>query len=337
LYSEDLVAEPNSSTYTQAAPVISGRYTGQTGTYKLTVRSGKQRSENELYVFDMEDTEPVEINKTGPTPLGTQGLFISFPDAISSYQETTWYVTIPNTKSASYGEVYSAYQSAIAERDRAIEEAQADLRSAQEGGSIAAAELAQARAEVARIQALIGERTLRAPFAGIVTDVAIDPGESVTVGAPAISLISNDGFGVEVDLPEVDSIKVKQDDHTSVKLDAFGDTVLLGTVVSVNRTETLVDGISIYEARIAFDEADERIASGMTAEVSIVTDEKQDVLALPARAIRRRDNGAPYVVIKDAEGNEHETDIAEGLRGSDGFVEIRSGLAEGAVVIVPAK
>jgi RND family efflux transporter MFP subunit len=336
LYSEGLIAEPNSDTYTQRPPVISGRYAGEQGTYKLVIKSATQNGEDTLYVFGMEDAEPVEISKTAATPLGDEGLYVSFPDGAADYEDTVWYVAIPNTKSTSYADNYSAYQSALAERDRAIQEAQAELREKGEGTSIAQAQLAQARAEVARIQALISERVLRAPFAGVVTAVAIDPGETVTSGTPAISLISNDGFGVEVDLPEIDSIKVHSGDTTVITLDAFSDTPLVGTVASVNRTETIVDGISVYEARIAFDAQDERITSGMTADVAITTGKKEDVLAVPARAIKYRPDGAPYVLIKDpASKKERETAITIGLRGSDGFIEVTAGLSDGDTVLVP--
>lgn len=336
LYSEGLIAEPKSSTYTETPPSISGRYVGPSGTYKVTIRRAAQSDRSDLYVFDMEDIEPVEISKTGATPLGTKGLYVTFAGQASAYEDTTWFVTIPNTKSASYAENYSAYQDALRERDRALEEAQAELRSASAGTSVASAELAQAEAEVARIQALIEERRLRAPFAGTITAVDIDPGESVTAGTPAISLISNDGFGVEVDLPEIDSIKVRTGNAVAVVLDAFGDTTLAATVASVNRTETVVDGVSVYEARIAFTDADDRITSGMTADVTITTDKKEGVLAVPARAITYRPDGTTYALVRQAGSTKATaTDIATGLRGSDGFVEVTAGLAEGDIVVIP--
>ncbi|HXK40165.1 MAG TPA: efflux RND transporter periplasmic adaptor subunit, partial [Candidatus Paceibacterota bacterium] len=128
LYSADLVAEPHSTTYTQTPPVINGRYTGGAGTYKLVIRNAAQKTETELNVFGMEETEPVEVSKTGPTSLGENGLFVTFPDGPAAYEGTTWYVAIPNTKSSSYAANFSAYQEAGRERERALEEARADLR-----------------------------------------------------------------------------------------------------------------------------------------------------------------------------------------------------------------
>jgi len=335
LLSTGLIAEPQSPTYTETPPIISGRYAGGEGRYKLTIKSGSQSGDTDLYVFGMEDVESVEINKTGSTPVGNKGLFVSFPIEATNYRDTIWYVEIPNTKSPSYAVAYNAYQDALRERSRAIDEAEAEVRAQTSGASIADAELAQAEAEVARIQALIGQRVLTAPFNGTVASIDVDPGESVNANDSAVSVISNDGFGVEIDLPEVDSVKVRVGNPVSIMLDALGDEVFTGTVVSVSRSETLVDGVSVYEARIAFDKTDDRISSGMTADVSIETSKRSSVLSVPARAIKYREDGTPYVLLRKAEGDKgEEKEIVLGLRGSDGFMEVTAGLSEGDTVII---
>lgn len=333
LLSDGVVAEPQSVTYTQTPPIITGRYSGEAGTYKIRILSGVQQTRMELYVFGLENIAPIEINKTGSTPIGSGGLSVSFPDLLSTYDDTIWYITLPNEHSASYAGNYSAWESAVRERARAIEEAESALRSQSSGSSISEAELARAYADVARIQAQINERTLTAPFSGIVTAVDISPGETVNVGKTAISLISQGGFGVEIDLPEIDSVKVKVGDSASVVLDALPSEVFLAQVASVNRTETLVDGISVYEARVVFDTQDERIASGMTAEVTIITDERAEVLAVPSRAIKYHEDGVPYVMVIDITTEKPlEVDVTLGIRGSDGFVEVLNGLAPGDLV-----
>lgn len=335
LLSTGLTSEPQSPTYRQTPPVISGRYTGGEGRYKLNIKSGLQSGDTDLYVFGMEDVEPIEVNKTGSTPVGTKGLFVNFPDGAINYQDTIWYVEIPNTKSASYASAYNAYQDALRERDRAIDEAEAEVRAQATGASIADAELAQAEAEVSRIQALIGQRILTAPFNGTVASVDVDPGESVNANDSAVSVISNDGFGVEIDLPEVDSVKVHIGNPVSIMLDALGDEVFTGTVVSVSRSETLVDGVSVYEARITFDKADDRISSGMTADVTIETNKHSSVLSVPARAIKYREDGTPFVLLRKSEDDKgEEKEIVLGLRGSDGSMEVTAGLSEGDTIII---
>ncbi len=325
LLSDDLVAKPQGSTYTQTAPRITGRYDGPEGTYKFRVRRQTQPGKFDLLVFDLETVGPVEIEKTGPTPFGTRGLYVSFPDELATYNDTTWYVTLPNTEGTSYAANYSVYDSARAE-----------LRAQQNGSSIAEAELLKAEAEVARIQAQIAQRVLTAPFNGIVSAVYVDPGEAVSVNSPAVSLISNDGFGIEVDLPEIDSVKVTVGNPVSITLDAFGDDeIFAGTVVSVNRTETLVDNVAVYEARVSFNERDERITSGMTAEVAITTDQKEGALSVPVRAVKYREDGTQYVLVENSAGGDAlEKDIVTGMRSSDGFFEVRSGLSENDRILI---
>ncbi len=337
LLSQNLVAEPESDAYTQQPPIITGRYAGAEGVYKIIIDRGTQNNPT-LRTFDLERTPERTINKTGPTMLGTQGLYISFPETITSYVDTVWYVAIPNTKSAQYVTNYNAYEEALRERDRVIDDAEATLRQQSAGVSIAQAELLQAQAEVARIQALIGQRILTAPFDGVVTGVQVNIGESVTPGSGVVSMNSEGLLGVEVDLPEIDSVKVMTGDPVTITLDAFGDSeVFTGVVTSVNRSETIVDGVSVYEARIVFDVQDERIVSGMTTDVIIETNRKDDVIAIPARAITYRPDGTPIVQVQIHEKKIEEREVVTGIRGSDSVIHIVAGLTEGEVISIPVR
>ena len=90
--------EPESNNFTQTPTTISGRYVGQEGIYKIIFDRGNQIYDYNVNVFDLEKVLAIEISKTGPTPLGTRGLYISFPDPIRDYINTTWYVSIKNNK-----------------------------------------------------------------------------------------------------------------------------------------------------------------------------------------------------------------------------------------------
>jgi RND family efflux transporter MFP subunit len=339
LVSEGLVAEPDRHSYSQTAPTISGLYEGAEGTYKVRVKRRSPTSLNyDLYSFDLERTGPSEISKTAPTKLGTYGLYITFPDGVAAYDDTSWYVQIPNTKSNLYLTNRNAYDEAKRQRSLALDEARASERDSSSGSSIAAAELEKALAAADEIRAQIGERILRAPFAGTVTAVDIDPGQALGANEQAVSLISSGRLGVSIDLPEIDSIKVQVGDKATVQLDAFGDEAHLpATVASVNRTETIVDGVPVYQAKVIFDKDDPRLSSGMTAEVTIMTNEKKDVVALPARAVRHRTDGAVFILVRSEDGKkETEREVALGLRSTDGYLEIMAGLSPGEVVVVPA-
>lgn len=337
LLSDDLIAEAESESYGVTAPTITGNYSGQEGTYKIQIKAKTNAQDTFLLsTFDLEKTDPIEIKETAPTALGTNGLFINFPDSMSEYEDTTWYVAIPNTSSASYSSNFNFYQEALSTRTRVLEDAEALIREDTMGSSISAANLAIAIAEVKGVEAKIRERVLTAPFKGIVTAVNSDLGESVGANQIVLSLISEDDLGIEIDLPEIDSIKVLVGDSATVTLDAFGEGVEFpAKVIQVNRAETIVDGVPVYEARLMFDIKDERIASGMTAEVHIITDMREDVIAIPVRAVQTRADQSSYVVVMKEDEEMTEIEISMGLKGSDGFVEITQGLSEGDVVIIP--
>lgn len=334
MLSDSLEVEPSSHTYTQTAPVISGRYQGPEGTYKVIVRRGIQSNDSKMSIFNLEQITDSEISKTTATPLGTRGLFITFPDDISDYYDTIWYVNIPNTKSSSYTANYNAYQEAVRERDRAIDEATQNLREESVGSSIAQAEITRAQSAVERIQAEINKHIIRAPFAGIVASLDIDPGEAINAGSAVVTVISDSKLGVEIDLPEIDSIKVNIGDSAEIILDALGEEKFIGTVESVNRTESIVDGVAVYESRIVFETPDPRIISGMTATVSITTDQRENVTAVPLRAIQQKSDGSFFVATTNSKGDEAEKTVRVGLRSSDGYAEIISGLLENEKVVV---
>jgi multidrug efflux pump subunit AcrA (membrane-fusion protein) len=79
---------------------------------------------------------------------------------------------------------------------------------------------------------------------------------------------------------------------------------------------------------------DDRIRSGMTANLDILTQEKQDVLAIPSRTIIS-ENNQKFVNIINAGDNALpiKTEIRTGIRGIDGYVEILSGLKDGDLVV----
>ncbi len=332
LLSEGLVAVPNSSSYTAEAPLITGRYSGAEGTYKLSISRRTATSDDfELRTFNLEKTGPVEIFENEPTALGTHGLFVSFPDLLNEYNDTIWYVTIPNTKSSSYLANYNAYQEALRARDRAIADAEAKLGST-EGSTVLDAQVQSAEAEIARIRTLISERSLRAPFNAVVTAVPIKVGGLASSNEPAISLISAKGLQIESYVPETNLSLLKVGDEAEVTLDAYGSTVPFATrIVSIDPAETIRDGVSTYRAVLYFDEQDERVRAGMTANVVITTDRRENIISIPQGLVTKRD-GKSFVRVR--EGNEvREQEVVTGSVSSSGTVEIISGLSAGEEVL----
>jgi len=332
LLSEDLAAVPESS-YGVTAPVITGLYAGPEGSYRIRITEKENSPDIELRTFGIEVVSPVEVLDDEPTELGTRGLFIDFPDALSNYEDTIWNVAIPNTKGASYLQNRRSYEEALSTRNRVIGNAEASLRGGPTG-SVAEAEVQRAEAEVARIQAAIAERTLRAPFTGVITAVHVELGETATAGEAAVSLISAGAFQIESYVPEVNIALLEVGDPSEITLDAYGDDVVFpATVVAIDPAETVRDGVSTYRTILEFAEQDPRIRSGMTANVRITTDEREGVLAVPRGVVSERDGKKFVRVLSGDEPTERE--ITTGAISSFGTIEVLVGLSEGDVVVVP--
>ncbi|HJN62222.1 MAG TPA: hypothetical protein QGH92_01300, partial [Candidatus Parcubacteria bacterium] len=93
----------------------------------------------------------------------------------------------------------------------------------------------------------------------------------------------------------------------------------------------IVDGVATYKVTFQFIEDDERIKSGMTANIDITSDNRENVIAVPQRSIIRK-NGDKFVRILDG-NNVKEIKVETGLYGSDGNIEIIRGINEGDKVI----
>ncbi len=334
LLSSALVTEPNSATYTQTAPIISGRYSGDEGYYKILVDRANTLNDFTFSVFGIEKILDTEIEETTPTAIGTKGLFIDFPDELSDYNDTTWYLYIPNVKSSEYAFNYNMYQEALRERDRAIDAAEADVRGNDASLSIDQAQLAQAKAAVEGIQAQIAQRVIRASFNGVVSGIDAEIGEIVSVGSTVVAIVSSGDFEIELDVPEIDVSKIEVDNAVDIRLDAFGSIEMWsGKIVAISQAETYVDGVPVYQTNVRFTEPDARIRSGLSATVMIMTESRDNVLAVPSEYVDRDKDGR-FVNIVISEDEIERRDVVVGLRGSDGFIEIIEGLSEGDVITI---
>lgn len=200
-------------------------------------------------------------------------------------------------------------------------------------------DLAPLRASLKAAQAQLEKAQLIAPIDGRVTGIDISRGESASANTAAITMeASGSAFEVIVDVPESDISKVNMGDKAEITLDAFGDDVIFeGQVTSIEQAEKLIEGVVFYEARVLLigDMDFSALRSGMSADVTIITEEKDAALFIPSRAILSRD-GVKYVRV--LEGSDIvEIDITAGLRGDDGFTEIVNGLEDGDEIIVSTK
>ncbi|NPV44593.1 MAG: HlyD family efflux transporter periplasmic adaptor subunit [Firmicutes bacterium] len=141
---------------------------------------------------------------------------------------------------------------------------------------------------------------------------------------------------VTIPVDELDISKVKIGQPATVTVEALSNKVFQGRVSKIASIGSVQDGVSTYDVTVTLLGGDE-IKEGMTADVEILVDAREDVLLLPVEAVIQR-NGMEFVVLPASsdEKNEGEPRLKEvktGLR-NESYVEITDGLEEGDEVVV---
>lgn len=195
----------------------------------------------------------------------------------------------------------------------------------------------QARASVLGYKAQLAKTYITSPIKGIVTKIDAKVGQIVTAGSPVISIISEKSFQIETNIPEADIAKIKIGNQAKVTLDAYGDSIIFeASAIKIDPAETVVEGVSTYKVTLEFSKDYPEVRSGMTANIDILTAQKEGVVAVPSRVIIEK-NGNKFVEILNEDESTTERTVKTGLKGTDGNVEIIEGISEGDKIIIPVK
>jgi HlyD family secretion protein len=198
-----------------------------------------------------------------------------------------------------------------------------------------AALVSQAEAQLAQAKANLQKVSIRAPFTGVVSDVQLTEGEVIAPNAPVINLIAEGKYEIEAKVPEIDIVKIKVGDMVGVTLDSYGESVVFPATVSrINPTATTEGTVPVYKVIVTFVDDDTRIKQGMTANVTILTDEKTKALVVPSRFVMVV-SGQQGKVIVLQDKKQEVRDVVLGVRGDKGLAEVISGIQEGETVVAP--
>lgn len=323
LLSEGLIAEPEDDDYTQTPPVISGRYIGQDGTYKVRVHRGSQFYQNRISIFGIETVRDFEINDTAPTKLGTKGLYITFPDRIEDYIDTDWYINIPNRNSSAYASNYSAYLSAKNNTDVVVQQtivSEEQIKSQK-------AQVAQAEANVQSVRAQIEKTVIRAPFSGDVVSIPIKVGEYVNVGQDVAAMINVSGIYVQTFMSSDESKLVKIGDLAQIGESTEGS--ISNVSPGINSSNGKV------EVLIVPNNNNESLTVGEMVDVKITTSsEDQDTLLVPLKAVKPKSSGSVVYLVIDGVLKEQVVETGSIVGES---VEILNGLTSDSTIALSAK
>ncbi|WP_168163362.1 efflux RND transporter periplasmic adaptor subunit [Curvibacter sp. PAE-UM] len=161
----------------------------------------------------------------------------------------------------------------------------AQVKSAQASVAQREAALAQARIDLARTR-------ITSPVNGIVIKRAIEKGQTVAASlqAPELFVIARNlrDMQVEASIDEADVGRIRNGQKASFTVDAFPGQTFEGQISQVRKAALNVSNVVTYVAVVTFSNTDGRLLPGMTANVRVVTDMRDNVLKMPNAALRVR-------------------------------------------------
>jgi HlyD family secretion protein len=275
--------------------------------------------------------------------IGKEGLTPSIPPAITNSQ---------TSQMATFDSTISTLNSNLKKIRDTIDDLEKNsplqIRDAELAIQTAQNNLTKAEDALSDAQENLANCSIYAPFDGIISDVKVKKGDTVSSGTILATIVAKQKIA-EITLNEIDAAKVKVDQRTTLTFDALPDLTLTGKVTEIDTVGTVSQGVTSYGVEIALDSDDERIKPGMSVNAEIVIDVKPDVLTLPNSAIKSEGNsryvqlidapkeikdklkiGTPIVLPKEVKIKNQPVEI--GI-SNDEKTEILSGVSEGDIVI----
>ncbi len=212
----------------------------------------------------------------------------SIPSIVTSYQ-----ATIRNDIAKTNG-----FISTLTDTQNALKNAPLDIRSQE-------VTLKQREDALVDAQEKLADYYIRAPFSGIIAQLQLEKGDSVSPSTVLGVLITTKKLA-EISLNEVDVAKIKIGEKATLTFDAIPALTISGQVAEIDAIGTVAQGVVTYKVKIAFDTQDERVKTAMSVSAAIITDIKQNVLLIPNSAVKSLSAQA-------GQGNNHYAEGGEGV------------------------
>lgn len=151
-------------------------------------------------------------------------------------------------------------------------------------------QVASSKENVLRAQTNLGYATITSPIDGTVISKSVEEGQTVAASfnTPELFTIAKDLTNMQVvaNVDEADIGNVKEGDRVTFTVDAYPDDTFEGTVKQVRLEATTTNNVVTYEVVISAPNADLKLKPGLTANVTIYTQERSGVLAVANKALR---------------------------------------------------
>jgi HlyD family secretion protein len=181
-----------------------------------------------------------------------------------------------------------AAESLVATREASLKTARAQVDYAIE-------QVRQKEAALSQTEVDLENTFIRSPVDGVVIERAVDIGQTVAASlqAPKLFVIAQDLrlMQVETDVDEADIGRVHVGQEAIFTVDAFAGREFHGQVVQIRKAPRVVQNVVTYTVLVSADNSDMRLLPGMTANIQIIVDERQNALKVPNAALRFKPNG----------------------------------------------
>jgi macrolide-specific efflux system membrane fusion protein len=197
------------------------------------------------------------------------------------------------------------------------------LMSSTERAALLDAARAQAKETLAYWQDVYKPTPLIAPITGEVIVRGVEPGQTVT-SSDAIIVLS-DRLIVQAQVDETDIGKVRLGQAAIISLDAYPETKVTATVDHIAYESTIVNNVTIYEVDILPEKVPSIFRSGMSANIDIIEQSKENILLIPLEAMKQDEQGGFVLVSTSSDNKPVKRRVQLGI-ADDKNVEVVAGL-----------
>jgi len=191
-----------------------------------------------------------------------------------------------DTAKANYDSAEARYNQAAA----AVEQVQAQMNATKAQLEQVKAQVEQAKADLNRAQVNLEYTNIFSPVDGVVISRNVDVGQTVAASlqAPTLFVIANDltKMQVNANVDEADIGKISNKVDVKFTVDAYPNDTFSGRIFEVRLNPQTVQNVVTYNVIISVDNPQLKLKPGMTANITITVDQRENVLKVPNAALR---------------------------------------------------
>lgn len=229
--------------------------------------------------------------------------------------------------------------------DKELESAQRNYDNAVAQLALQKAQVKQAEASLKSAQTELKYTKITSPVDGIVISKSVEVGQTVAASfsTPELFSVAEDltKMEIEASVVEADIAKVQVGQKVLFNVDSFPNDMFVGLVKQVRNKAVTTSNVVTYSVIIGIDNSDLKLKPGMTANVEIITSEKENALLVPSSALRvYMDENARYKekgiwILKKSKPE--RINIEEGISDDNNTEIISNDIKQGDIVIVAKK